>query len=92
MAKKTAGPGRKECPECHKIIAARSTKCECGHLFVPKATGGAKVDLSYFGPEVAAAIALIQICGGVEKAEGMLKTTAHFLKVATEAVAPKPAE
>ena len=90
MAKKTVGPGKKTCPSCQKVIGARTTTCDCGHVFVPKTTGGAKTTRMSFGPEVEAAIALIQVCGSVEKAEGMLKTTARFLKVAAELTQPKP--
>jgi hypothetical protein len=36
-----AGPGKKVCPGCSEVIAARKMLCECGYTFTPKAKASA---------------------------------------------------
>jgi len=60
MVKAKAGPGKKECPKCKKLVGVRTQECECGHKFEPKT---AKQKSGKVGVEVLRYCALN---GGVE--------------------------
>jgi hypothetical protein len=90
VAKKEAvGTGRKQCPVCDEIVAARSRECpKCQHKFVGRKKKRRKKAVEAAAPQtpevdvatVVKAHDLIQRCGGIGKAKGMLDTVARAAK------------
>ncbi|MBC8378569.1 MAG: hypothetical protein H8E62_05275 [Planctomycetes bacterium] len=42
MAKKVGQRGKKVCPSCNELIAARKMTCDCGHVFQAKTKAAKK--------------------------------------------------
>ena len=87
--KKSIGTGRKQCPACGEIVAARSRECpKCQHKFGGRKMKQRKKAVEAPAPQapevdvatVVKAHDLIQRCGGVGKAKGMLDTVARAAK------------
>jgi hypothetical protein len=74
--KKTAGPGRKECPSCHEIVGARPAECpKCHHKFTAKKKAAKKAAKKESPPvDVETAAEFIAALGGVDEARKAIGT------------------
>lgn len=78
MAKKKAGPGRRECPKCHEFVGVRTATCECGHVFEPKNTAGKKKSPPDKVEQLTMAADLLATIGDVTKIEAIMAVMAKY--------------
>jgi hypothetical protein len=64
------GKGQKQCPNCKKVVAARTQKCDCGHEFKAKP----KLKTHVSAMSLQDALPEIKKLGGLAKVKTLLKT------------------
>ena len=80
MAKKTAGKGKKFCPNCQEIIGARNTTCPKCKALIPASTTSKHKGKKQTANDVRASIEAIKALGGLDKVKAQIQAVEKALE------------